>query len=76
MRLTFCAACGAIEDQHHHLVIRSEGRKRFDDERNLITLAIPAIRYCTSGSSTASIAPANALKRVRLPQAAGAANHP
>ena len=77
MRLTFCAACGAIEDlQHHHLVTRSEGRKRFDDERNLITLSIPAMRYCTSGGSTASIAPANALKRVRLPQAVGAADHP
>ena len=42
MRLKFCAACGAIEDlQHHHLVTRSEGRKRFDDERNLITLCYP-----------------------------------
>jgi hypothetical protein len=42
MRLTFCAACGAIEDlHHHHLVTRSEGRKRFDDERNLTTLCYP-----------------------------------
>jgi 5-methylcytosine-specific restriction endonuclease McrA len=37
MRLTFCVACGAIEDlRHHHLVTRAEGGS--DDERNLITL--------------------------------------
>ena len=37
MKLTFCVACGAIDDlQHHHLVTRAE--KGSDDETNLITL--------------------------------------
>ena len=39
MKLKFCAACGSADDlQHHHLVTRGEGRERFDDEHNLITL--------------------------------------
>jgi hypothetical protein len=42
MKLTFCAACGSTDElQHHHLVTRGEGRKRRDDERNLITLCHP-----------------------------------
>jgi hypothetical protein len=42
MKLTFCAACGATDDlQHHQLITRGEGRIRFDDERNLITLCHP-----------------------------------
>jgi hypothetical protein len=42
MKLKFCVACGSTDDlQHHHLVTRTEGRPRFDDERNLITLCHP-----------------------------------
>jgi diadenosine tetraphosphate (Ap4A) HIT family hydrolase len=37
MRLTFCGACGATSDlHHHHIVPRTNG----DDEANLIPLRV------------------------------------
>ena len=37
MRLTFCVACGAISDlHHHHIVPRVNG----DNETNVITMRV------------------------------------
>ena len=39
MKHDYCVACGVTDGlEHHHLVTRGEGRKKRDDERNLITL--------------------------------------